>query len=171
MITLKEFLEAIDYRITEGSDYLWKCYGENSYCLDSWNGNVDGPSASIIFDTVTQVVYEVTVIDNVNRRGYRMINPQFRKRHKKECRRRGVNKQEMWEGAEYTDLEVEEDFLEKLVAIIHEKEYSTDICIPVDLTNEEILALSLEAHRRNITLNELMNHALECYVEQHKDLK
>jgi len=171
MITLKEFLEAIDYKITEGSAYLWKCYGENSHCLDSWNGKFDGPNASIIFDTVTQVVYEVTVIDNVNGRGYRMINPQFRKRYNKECRRRKVDGQEMWEGANYVDLEVEEDFLEKLVAIVHEREYSTDVSIPVDLSDEEILALSLEAHRRNITLNELMIHALESYIEQHKDLK
>ena len=51
MITLKEWMEIVDYRITEGSGYQWQCYGPNAYCLDSWNGEQDGHSLSIIFDT------------------------------------------------------------------------------------------------------------------------
>lgn len=56
MITLKEFMELVDYRITEGSDYMWSCYGPNAHRLDSWNGDHDGHSVSIIFDTQSQNV-------------------------------------------------------------------------------------------------------------------
>ena len=41
MITLKEWMELVDYRITEGSDYCWSCYGPDAYSLDSWNGDQD----------------------------------------------------------------------------------------------------------------------------------
>jgi len=33
VITIKEFMELIDYKITEGRDYLWNCYGNNSFQL------------------------------------------------------------------------------------------------------------------------------------------
>lgn len=171
MITLKEFLEAIDYKITEGSEYLWECYGSNARYWDSWDGSHDDPNASIVFDTVTHEVYEVTVIDNRNERGYRMINPAYLKKYKKESKRRGVNRNEMWEGVDYHDLELEDDFLTKLVAIMRNQEYDTRISIPLDLTDAEILALSLEAHRRNITLNDLMESAIVEFIEQYKDLK
>lgn len=171
MITIKDFLEAVNYKITDGSEYCWDCYGENARYLDSWDSSPQSPHASIIFDTVTQEMYEVTVIDNINTRGYRMINPAYFKKHKKECKRRGVKQREMWEGVDYHDLEVEEDFLTKLVAIMNGQEYDTRISIPLDLSDAEILALSLEAHRRNITLNDLMESAIVEYVERHKELK
>ena len=41
MITLKEWMELVDYRVTEGSDYGWNCYGPNVHMLDSWNGDQD----------------------------------------------------------------------------------------------------------------------------------
>ena len=54
MITLKEWMEIVNYRITEGSDFTWSCYGDNAYCLDSWDGDQNGSSFTIIFDTKTQ---------------------------------------------------------------------------------------------------------------------
>ena len=56
MITMKEWMELVSYRITEGSDFGWQCYGSNVYQLDSWNGDQDGHSFSIIFDTRDQTV-------------------------------------------------------------------------------------------------------------------
>jgi hypothetical protein len=73
MITLKEWMEVVDYRITEGSAYSWQCFGANAYCLDSWDGDQDGHSLSITFDQKTQTVYEVQIHDYRNQRAYRMI--------------------------------------------------------------------------------------------------
>ena len=67
-IMIKQFMETVNYRITEGSDYGWQCYGHNAYMLDSWNGEQDGHSLTIIFDTKTQEVYEVQAHDYVNQR-------------------------------------------------------------------------------------------------------
>ena len=56
MITMKEWMELVDYKITEGGEYGWECYGPNSYTLDSWNGvhGTGGYSFSIVFSTKTQ---------------------------------------------------------------------------------------------------------------------
>ena len=76
MITLKEFMEVVDYRITEGSDYTWQCFGEEAkpYTLSAWNGNQDGWSFNITFDTRTQEVYMVESCDYKHQRAYRLIN-------------------------------------------------------------------------------------------------
>ena len=93
MITIKEWMELTDYKITEGSDYGWSCYGPNAYTLDSWNGvhGKGGYSFSIIFSTKSQKVYEVSMCDYTNDRAYRMINPKFQKKHNKEALARNVN--------------------------------------------------------------------------------
>ena len=78
MITLKDFMEVIDYKITEGSEYLWHCYGEHAYRLDSWNQEQDGHTVSIVFDTRTQEVYEASAYDYGRNRAYRLINPVYR---------------------------------------------------------------------------------------------
>jgi hypothetical protein len=77
MITLKEWMELVDYRITEGSDYGWQCYGHDVHMMDSWNGEQDGHSFTVVFDTKTQTVYEVQAHDYVRNRAYRLINPDF----------------------------------------------------------------------------------------------
>ena len=80
---MKEWMDLVDYRITEGSDYGWQCYGSNAYMMDSWNGEQDGHSFTVIFDTKDQTVYEVQAHDYVHNRAYRMINEDFQKKMKK----------------------------------------------------------------------------------------
>ena len=77
MITLKQWLELANYRITEGDRYLWNCYGKDTFMLANWNGihGRGGYSIDIVFDTKTQTVYEVSAHDFTNERAYRMINP------------------------------------------------------------------------------------------------
>ena len=77
MITLKEWLETVEYKITEGSNFTWSCYGPHAHTLDSWSGDNDGHSFTIIFDTKTQVVYKAQAHDYANDRAYRMINPDY----------------------------------------------------------------------------------------------
>jgi len=167
---MKEFMELVDYKITEGSDYGWSCYGPNAYCLDSWNG-VHGPggySFSIVFSTKTQKVYEVTVSDYTNDRAYRMIVENKQAKHRKESESRGVDLNEAWDGVNYVDLEVDDDFMQKALAIRAGEPYSTDITVPLDLPDELILEAALAAHRKDMTLNEYINLALAELLEQYR---
>ena len=38
MISLEQFMNVVDYRISEGSTYDWHCYGNHAYTLSAWNG-------------------------------------------------------------------------------------------------------------------------------------
>ena len=170
MITMKEWMELIDYKITEGSDYCWQCYGPNAYALDSWNGihGTDGYSFSIIFSTKTQKVYEVSVCDYTNNRAYRMINPSKVEKHRKEATERGSSINEAWDDVDYVDLEVVEDFMEKSRAIRAGVDYDTRISVPLDLPDDLLLEAAMNAHRQGITLNEYINNALRDLVDEFK---
>ena len=164
MITLKEWMEIVNYRITEGSAYGWQCYGHDAYMLDSWNGEQDGYSFTIIFDTKTQVVYEAQAHDYVHNRAYRMINEDFRKKNKKEARRRAVNKDQAWDDVHYVDLDVDDDFIQKCLAIRAGEDYDTRVLVPIDFTDQELLAYMKLAHERDITFNQFVEETLRLAI-------
>jgi hypothetical protein len=167
MITLKEWMEVVEYRITEGSTYGWQCFGHDAYQLDSWNGDHDGYSFTITFDTKTQEVYQVEAHDFRNSRAYRIINPNYAPKHMMESADRGV-KDEAWEDVDYVDLETDDDFVQKALAIAAGEDYDTRVSIPVDFTDEELLKYMTLAHERDITLNQLIEEALRAAIEEHK---
>lgn len=168
MITLKEFMEVVDYRITEGSSYQWQCFGSNAYGLDSWNGDYDGYSFTIIFDTRTQEVYEVQAHDYRNNRAYRLINPEYVDEHKAEARSREVNINEAWENVNYVDLEVDDDWIQKALAIKDGENYDTRVSVPLDLDDSELFVLMKMAHERDLTLNEFVEEILWNVINEHK---
>jgi hypothetical protein len=170
MITIKEWMELADYKITEGSDYGWSCYGPNSYTLDSWNGvhGKGGYSFSIVFSTKSQKVYEVSMCDYTNDRAYRMINPKFQKKHANEAEMRNVNLNEAWDECDYVDLDVDDDFIQKALAIREGEDYDTRVQVPVDFSDEELLQYMKLAHERDITFNELVEEALRQAISEYE---
>jgi hypothetical protein len=170
MITMKEWMELVDYKITEGGDYGWQCFGPNSYRLDSWNGvhGVGGYSFSIVFSTKSQKVYEVSMCDYTNDRAYRMINPKFQKKHDKEAEFRNVNLNEAWDDVEYVDLDVVDDFIQKALAIRAGEDYDTRVSVPVVFSDEELLQYMKLAHDRDMTFNQFVEEALRHAIEEVK---
>jgi hypothetical protein len=170
MITLKDWMEVSNYRISEGSEYCWDCFGPNAYRLDAWNGEQDGHSHSIVFDTKTQEVYEVTTYDYRNNRAYRLMNPVWVNEFKEEAERREVKFAEAWDDVNYVDLDVVEDFLEKARAIEAGEDYDTRVQLQVTFSDDELLQYMKIAHDRDITFNELVEIALQEAIDQHRML-
>ena len=170
MITLKEWMEVVNYRITEGSDFMWDCYGPDSYSLDSWSGSQDGHSFTVIFDTKTQTVYEVQAHDYVRNRAYRLINPEFKSAHEHESKGRGIEINNAWDDVDYIDLDVDDDFFQKGLAIRDGEEYDTRVQIEVNFDDAELLEYMKIAHDRDITFNELVEIALQEAIDQHRML-
>jgi hypothetical protein len=168
MITIKEWMELTDCKITEGSDYGWDCYGPYSYTLDSWNGvhGKGGYSFSIVFSTKSQKVYEVSMCDYTNNRAYRMINPKFQKKHAREAEIRNVNLNEAWDEINYIDLDVDDDFIQKALAIRAGEDYDTRVQVPVDFSDEDLLKYMKMAHDRDMTFNEFIEEALRHALEE-----
>jgi hypothetical protein len=170
MITIKEWMELVDYKITEGGDYGWQCFGPNAYRLDSWNGvhGKGGYSFSIVFSTKSQKVYEVSTCDYTNDRAYRMINPDYVKKHIKEAKARNVNLNEAWDDVDYVDLDVVDDFIQKCLAIRAGEDYDTRVQVPVDFSDEELLHYMKIAHERDITFNQLVEQALRFALDEYE---
>jgi hypothetical protein len=167
MITMKEWMELVDYKITEGSDFCWNCYGDDAYMLDSWNGEQDGHSFTVIFDTKTQVVYEVQAHDYVHQRAYRMVNDDFRKKLKKEARKRDIDKNTAWDDVNYVDLEVDDDFIQKCLSIKAGEDYDTRVSVPLELDDDMLFDLMKMAHEHDVTLNEMVEVVLRQVIDQH----
>lgn len=170
MITLKDWMQISNYRISEGSEYGWECFGPNAYRLDAWNGDQNGHSHSVVFDTKTQEVYEVTTYDYRNNRAYRLMNPEWVTEFKDEAQRREVEFAEAWDDVRYVDLDVEEDFLEKARAIEAGEDYDTRVQLQVTFSDDELLLYMKIAHDRDITFNELVEIALQDAIDQHRML-
>jgi len=160
MITLKEWMEVVNYRITEGSNFMWDCYGPDSYSLDSWSGSQDGHSFTVIFDTKTQVVYEVQSHDYRTQRAYRLVNPDFASERNIESTDRNVALNEAWDGVNYIDLEEDDDWFQKALAIEAGEDYDTRVTVPLDLDEHEMFTLMKMAHERDLTLNEFVEAIL-----------
>ena len=170
MISLKDFMEVVGYRISEGSPYLWGCFGPNAYSLDvvrrvddTFEGTV-----SITFDTETSEVYMVEAFDYVNDRAYRFFNPDYVDAYHEECVTRSID-DVAWEDVRYVDIDVEADFLEKAKAIIDGTGYDTRVQVSVDFSDEELLKYMKLAHEMDITFNELVERALTEAINQLKD--
>jgi hypothetical protein len=168
MITLKQWMEVVGYRITEGNEYCWNSYGHNAYCLDSWNGDQNGHSLSITFDTQTQEVYEVAAHDYTRNRAYRLINPAYKAKHDNEAWERDVDAREAWDEVNYVDLETDEDFLDKAWAIVNDQEYDTRVEVPLTLEDEVLYKLMKVAHEQDITLNQLFENVLREEIDRVK---
>lgn len=169
MITLKDFMETVDYKITEGSDYCWNCYGLNAYSLDSWNQEQEGHTISIVFDTRTHIVYEACAYDYSRNRAYRLINPNYKHAHNDEAKQRGIDVDQAWDDVNYVDIETDEDFLEKARKIVDGEEYDTRVSVPLTVPDDVLFELMKKAHEEDITLNQLVENVLWEAIRAEED--
>lgn len=161
MLTLKEWMELVDYKITEGSDYCWQCFGDSPYSLSSWNGDHDGWSFNIVFDTKTQAVYTVEVCDYKNKRAYRMINPNWLDSYNNYADQHNPEyKNQAWDECNFVDLEEDDDFIQKSLSIKSGEDYDTRISVPFTVPDDVLFELMKKAHEQDITLNELVEDVL-----------
>lgn len=141
MITLREWMELVNYRITEGSAFQWKCYGLNAHCLDSFSGefNEGGYDCTVVFDTKDQTVFEVAIFDYGSNKAYRMIHPDYVETYMAEAMARGVSTDLACDDIKYTDVSYSMDFLREAKAIMSGKKSWVIEVIEHDVTGELVL--------------------------------
>jgi hypothetical protein len=167
---LQQVNEAMDHRITGGSEYQWNCF-PNARFLDYES---DFAHVSVIYSTVTQEVYQAEVAIKSDTmpedvRPYRWLNPEFKEAFFDECKERKVKKNKAWDDVKWIDLEVEEDFFEKAKAMFNGQEWNTGIMVPLNLPKEDLYQLMMLAHEKNITLNQMVTEILELMIEKHDE--
>jgi len=168
ILTIKDFMEVVDYRVTEGSQYGWSCFGDTVYQFDSWNGDQDGFSVGLIFDTQDQTVYEMSVHDYRSDRSYRWHHPNHREAYIQEAKSRNIDPKNAYDTVDYVDLETVDDILEKSQAIVNGELYDTRVQVPLTLPDDSIFTLMKMAHEQDITLNQLIENILRHEISQLK---
>lgn len=157
---LKDFFEMTGNRITEGSDYIWNCYGDGVYRLSYWDGDDEGVAAECVYDLKTSDVREATAMDYYKEIAYRWIDPEYCDAYKNEARKRQVGDNNAWDGVDFIDLEVEEDIREKTIAILNYESFDNRVQVPLNMDDKELYQLMKLAHEHDMTLNKFVEKVL-----------
>ena len=171
-MNLKQINEITDHRITEGSEYGWNCYPNARYL----SYESEFAYVSVLYSTKTQEIYEADATiketnwfdEDKNMRPYRWLNPEFKDAMIADAKKRKVKWKKAWDEVKWVDLETEEDFLEKAEAMFNGKEFDKRVQVPIDLEDDVMLKLCMEAHKRDITLNQMVEEILKKVIEEHE---
>lgn len=156
MITLKQWMELVNFKVTEGSE--WYDSEPGLYSLTSWNQMQDGFSSNIVFNPKdNQRVHLVEICDYRNNRAYRIKDESLE------------SDDQAWDTFFFVDLESDEDFLEKAKAIIGEEDYDTRVSIPIEMPDDELLRYMMAAHKMDITFNKFIELALRELIEKENE--
>ena len=159
MNTLINFLKAIDYKITDCTDYCWDCYGNNIRSMDSYN--IGFSECSAIFTKNGGAIRELTMHDYENLRSYRWTDPQWVQARKAEALSMSMDDNTAYGDINFIELEMIEDMLEKMTAVTRGEKYDTRIMIPLEMTDKEFLEVARAAHALDITINAFFTMAIE----------
>lgn len=97
-ITIKDFVSAINFELSDTFHHQWECYGPNAYSL-GWtrkdvnkeDNSTEFTTAGLVYDAETRVVYEMSVWDEPNDKVWRWINPKYVSKVKQEYKKRSLN--------------------------------------------------------------------------------
>lgn len=113
---LKKFLESVKYKISDGFEYQWDCFGPNAFSIGRELSvkNKFVYTADCVFDTKSQNLYEITFWDYKNNKVFRWIKKSFIKSFKAECQKKNVSFEEASDELKYTDVS-----FEKVISLIN----------------------------------------------------
>lgn len=165
---LSKVNEVLGHKITGGSEYQWQCFPDARF-LDYES---DYAHVSVLYSTVTQEIYQADAsikrdMWSQDSAPYRWTNPLFNDAYLSEAKERKIDPDQAWDDVKWISLEVEEDFLEKTTAMFNGDEWDERIQVPLELDDDLILQLSMEAHKRDITLNKMVEIVLREAIDSY----
>jgi len=163
---LQDYFELVEYKIGEGSKYMWRCFGDNAYQITS--GHYEEYEICATYDTEDQTVFVLEAHDLVNNRSYRFFNETYKDAYFDECKIRGIE-DAAYDNVKYVDLDLYSDFAEKAHAIIHGFDYDTRVLMNINIPDNELLQMMKAAHLLDVTFNEFVEIALKEAIENMKD--
>ena len=162
-MTLHDFFSIFDYKVTDGSEFLWSCFGQHARCIELTSDDVVG---WVVFSKVTQEIFQAEVYNESALVAYRWMPDASRQAFVAECTQRNVPLSEAWDGCDFIDVGSLEEFMNHAKRLIDGENLDVNDEVEVKLSHDVIIALTMEAHRRNITLNEMMNIALREMLDK-----
>ena len=176
---MKQFLVACGHEITDGTPYQWKSYGPKARFINCDN---DFASCYIIFDTVTQVIFEIAVQSETETANYRWINPDFLEAYRAEAKKKkiawdnpGDPTEADFEEGRWRLTDTTEDITDKAYAIRNGIPYDPRVVMTLYLDNEVIAIAALRAHESGMLLNDyivnLLTHGIALLAAENKAAK
>lgn len=163
---LKKVNEALQHKITGGSEFGWQCWPNARY-LDYES---EFAHASVVFNTETQEIYSAEVNDKLDEvKPYRWMNPSYKELYVDEAKKRNTDPNRAWDDTTWYDLETTEDWCEKASAIFKGEEFDTRVQVPLNLEKDELFKLMEMAHERDVTLNKMVEIILEEMILRHRN--
>lgn len=167
---LSDVNQAMDHKIVGGSEYNWNCFPDARF-LDYES---DFAHVSVLYSTVTQEVYQADAsikrdMWSNDERPYRWTNPLYKDAYVSEAKERLIDSGQAWDDVKWIELEVDEDWLEKAHAMFNGEEWDDRVQVPLDLDDDLILQLAMEAHKRDITLNKMVEIVLQEAIDRHRN--
>ena len=90
MISIKDWMEGVQYRVSDVWDFNWDCFGKNAVGLTSEWGDDGGRTYTVIYDPNSQEVFEVCSYSSLDCTALRWINPKYKKAYLAEEKFRGM---------------------------------------------------------------------------------
>lgn len=118
-ITIKDFVTAVRFRIGEGAEHLWECFGPEASILD-WVKDDNSASGGIVYDSKTHVVYEATAWDTRSEQVWRWNNPAFKKAYRRESKARGHDPDIAYDRVKFQDVPPSE-LMSRLSALVRRR--------------------------------------------------
>lgn len=168
MLDLDQWLQAVNYEVTEGWKPLWKAFGEHTHSYECTTEDKNGEflaSLSCEFNKITKEVCLIEAHDYIRDISYRWIRPDLKESYIKECASRGVSFETANDRLDYIDLDTESDILSKTMSIFEGFPYDDRVEVPIDLDDGELFELMRQAHLKDVTLNQYVADILENYIE------
>ena len=94
------------------------------------------------------------VCDYANDRAYRIHDPDF------------ITDETAWDDVKFVELEDDDDFIQKAMAIRAGEEYDTRVSIPLDLPEDELMQLFKLAHEADMTFNDFVETVLRDHLNR-----
>lgn len=114
-----DIIGPLGWRITDGGEYLWECYGKGCRSIEIGDDHRDGLCIYLVFDPKTLRVFEVTghgpVYELTDNNPWRWIEGEYQPAFRNECTRRKIKWQHAWDGVTYS--EVGDDDLLRMIHI------------------------------------------------------
>lgn len=165
MSLFQEMIVAADYKISEGSEYLWKCYGPNARFLDFKSEEFE-IEADMVFDSKNQTVYSACLF--LKDKCYRWMNPDFIKAFKEESYDKNIDPRMAYEGTNFNECDVWSDFTEKVNQAFTTGQCSADILVSLEMTDE--LQDLIDQFPPETDIEKIIHQALVYQVDKMKKL-
>ena len=166
MITLQQFMECIQYRVSNSDEYCWDCYGPDARSMDS--EVMDQYTITCVFDTKENFVYEMQVWDYVNDLQYRWIFHDYYDDVVAESKKRNIIFEESADSKKFIELDLEQDILEKAAAIVRGEDYDKRVLVNITWEEDLLFLAMKQAHEQDITFNEYISNILRAEIDKAK---